>query len=119
MIDLESRLTVRGFRTHHLVTTSNGDRKLAGLLTTAIARLDTMHGDVELLVHAFAGAVVLAAAEEARATPAEGSGYGPNEDLRRAENKKMALQRAWSEARGLADNLADRLKILRELHDKL
>ncbi|MBY5756378.1 hypothetical protein [Rhizobium leguminosarum] len=43
---------------------------MSELLNTAVARLQCMKGDIELLVHAFAGAVILAAAEDARATAA-------------------------------------------------
>ncbi|MGO8092881.1 hypothetical protein [Rhizobium leguminosarum] len=68
---------------------SNRDRRMSELLNTAVARLQCMKGDVELLVHAFAGAVVLAAAEDAGATAA--ITYDDKESLnaqRKTEDKR-------------------------------
>lgn len=93
---------------------------MSELLNTAVARLQCMKGDVELLVHAFAGAVVLAAAEDARATAA--ITYDDKESLnaqRKTEDKKVALQLAWSEARDLANNISDGLETFRRLNDRV
>ncbi|MBY5775615.1 hypothetical protein HFN59_00535 [Rhizobium leguminosarum] len=93
---------------------------MSELLNTAVARLQCMKGDIELLVHAFAGAVILAAAEDARATAAiTCNDKGSLNAQRKAEDKKVALQLAWSEARDLAKNISDRLETWRRLQDRV
>jgi hypothetical protein len=94
--------------------------ELDELLKTAITRLQVMQADTELLTHAFAGAVVLAAAEDARATASiDYDDRCSLDDQRKTERRKVALQLAWGEARDLAHILSDRLESLRGLQDRM
>ncbi|MBW9113865.1 hypothetical protein JNB88_09475 [Rhizobium cauense] len=89
------------------------------LLTAAIDRLKIMRSDTELLVNALAGAVVLAAAEDASANAA--INYDDITTLhaqRKTEDQKVALQLAWRETQTLAIAIQKRLDGFRELQDR-
>ncbi len=93
---------------------------MSELLNAAAERLKAMRADTDLLVHALTGAVVLAAAEDARATAAINHNDKATIDAqRKAEDEKVALEVAWREARFLSNAIADRLNIFRGLNDRL
>ncbi|MBB3318841.1 MULTISPECIES: hypothetical protein [unclassified Rhizobium] len=93
---------------------------MSELLNATVNRLEVMRADTELLVHAFAGAVVLAAAEDARASAA--INYDDKTTLdtqRKTEDAKVALQLAWREAQYLSNAVTERLDVFRDLEVRL
>ncbi len=90
------------------------------LLNAALDRLKAMRAETELLVHALTGAVVLAVAEDARATAAINNDDTATLDAqRKTELEKNVLESAWHETRSLSNAIADRLETLQGLKGRL